>query len=166
MAHEVFIAYATTDKKIADAICKLLEDKGIPCWIAPRDSHGQFGGVIVDAVEQSKVLVFFFSKHSNASRNCLTECATAFQNNMSVIALRIDDTELSKDFRYYLQVFDWIDAQELPIEQHYETLFNKVAKELADITARAEAARKEKERLEAEAARAKGETEAAEIGKT
>ena len=101
MAHEVFIGYATPDKKIADAICKLLEDRGIPCWIAPRDSHGQFGGVIIEAVEQSKVMVFVFSKHSNVSRNCLTESATAFEKYINVIALRLDDTEPSKDFRYY-----------------------------------------------------------------
>src|SRR4030042_2635165 len=93
MAHEVFIGYSTPDKKIADAICKLLEDKGIPCWIAPRDVPiGRFGGVIVEAGTQSKVMVFVFSTHSNRSANCLTEVHTAFNKGIKIITLRLDDT--------------------------------------------------------------------------
>ena len=37
MPHDVIISYATIDKPIADAVCAKLEERGIRCWIAPRD---------------------------------------------------------------------------------------------------------------------------------
>ena len=35
--HEVFISYSSKDKTVADAACSVLENKGIRCWVAPRD---------------------------------------------------------------------------------------------------------------------------------
>lgn len=35
--HDVFISYASSDKPVADAVCAALEQRGIRCWIAPRD---------------------------------------------------------------------------------------------------------------------------------
>ncbi|MGH6991941.1 MAG: toll/interleukin-1 receptor domain-containing protein, partial [Caulobacteraceae bacterium] len=37
MAHHVFISYSNADKLIADRVCHALEEKGLRCWIAPRD---------------------------------------------------------------------------------------------------------------------------------
>jgi TIR domain len=37
VAHDVFIAYSSKDKSVADAICAGLEAGEIRCWIAPRD---------------------------------------------------------------------------------------------------------------------------------
>ena len=33
----VFISYSSANKGIADATCHILEECGIPCWIAPRN---------------------------------------------------------------------------------------------------------------------------------
>ena len=79
MAHEVFIGYALQDGAVANTICSLLESKGLKCWIAPRDMPpGRFGGAIIEAVSQSKVMVFVFSENSNSSTDCLTQVHTAF----------------------------------------------------------------------------------------
>ena len=40
MVHEVFISYSTADKITADAICHVLEQNKMKCWIAPRNIHG------------------------------------------------------------------------------------------------------------------------------
>ena len=37
MPHDVFVSYSADDKPTADAVCATLENKGIRCWIAPRD---------------------------------------------------------------------------------------------------------------------------------
>ncbi len=37
MAHDVFISYSNRDSQIANAICHMLEEVRIKCWIAPRD---------------------------------------------------------------------------------------------------------------------------------
>lgn len=33
----IFISYSSKDKNVADALCHYLEERGVPCWIAPRD---------------------------------------------------------------------------------------------------------------------------------
>ena len=49
MAHDIFLSYSSADAPAANAMCAALENKGIKCWIAPRDiapgSH--WGGSIV-----------------------------------------------------------------------------------------------------------------------
>ncbi|HEY6418688.1 MAG TPA: TIR domain-containing protein [Candidatus Binataceae bacterium] len=35
--HQIFISHDTHDQRAATAVCKALEDAGIPCWIASRD---------------------------------------------------------------------------------------------------------------------------------
>lgn len=37
MAHDVFVSYSNKDKPVADAVIAGLENKGIRCWVAPRD---------------------------------------------------------------------------------------------------------------------------------
>ena len=37
MAHDIFISYSTKDKYTADAICHVLEQNNLKCWIAPRN---------------------------------------------------------------------------------------------------------------------------------
>ena len=37
MSKDVFISHATEDQATAAEVCALLEARGIPCWIAPRD---------------------------------------------------------------------------------------------------------------------------------
>ncbi|MCR4992528.1 MAG: toll/interleukin-1 receptor domain-containing protein [Lachnospiraceae bacterium] len=34
---DVFISHSSKDKEIADKVVKFFEDKGLSCWIAPRD---------------------------------------------------------------------------------------------------------------------------------
>lgn len=37
MAYDIFVSYSSKDKPVADAVVAGLEQKGIRCWIAPRD---------------------------------------------------------------------------------------------------------------------------------
>ena len=37
MVHDVFISYAFEDKEYVDMVCAGLEQRGLTCWIAPRD---------------------------------------------------------------------------------------------------------------------------------
>src|SRR5579884_2349304 len=48
LSKHVFISYATPDQEAADRLCRLLEEQGIGCWIAPRDvtPGGEYGVAI------------------------------------------------------------------------------------------------------------------------
>ena len=75
MAHEVFISYSTKDKAVADAVCARLEQDNCRCWYAPRDimPGADWAGSIIEAIEQSKVMVLIFTDFANESRQVLRE---------------------------------------------------------------------------------------------
>lgn len=70
MAHDVFISYSFEDKATADAICATLENNNIRCWIAPRDiiPGTDWGASIIDAINESNVMVLVFSQNANLFR--------------------------------------------------------------------------------------------------
>jgi len=167
MSYEVFICYSSQDKAVADAVCATLERIGLRCWIAPRDvPAGKWGGAIMEAVAQSRLMVLIFSADSNNSANCLSEVHAAFSKRDTIIPFKIDNTTPSGDMEYYLQTYHWLDARTPPLEMHLQGLADRVKTDLAHTAAREEAgSRAKKEADEAkkaqETARVKKEAEEA-----
>ena len=128
MAHDVFISYSSGDKTIADAVCAKLENRKIRCWIAPRDvPAGQpFASSIVNAINESRVIVLVLSTGSNKSVHVLREVSEAVDKGLPIIPLRIEDVEPSTEMRYYIKSLHWLDAMSPPIENHLEKLANSV----------------------------------------
>src|SRR5688572_4482445 len=73
--HDVFISYSSSDKHTADAICAALEARRWRCWIAPRDVVGgsEWGASIIEAIEQSRLMVLVYSANANRSQQVLRE---------------------------------------------------------------------------------------------
>ena len=95
MPHDVIISYATIDKPIADAVCAKLEERGIRCWIAPRDilAGMDYAEAIISAIDSAKMLVLIFSSHANASENVKREAERAVHDGLPMIPFRIEDVE-------------------------------------------------------------------------
>src|SRR2546421_5205266 len=85
MPRDVFISHSAQDKKVAETICGALEQGGIQCWVAPRDVRPgrSFPGEITRAIQQNKVLLMIFSRHSNSSEQVLREVQLAVGENAS-----------------------------------------------------------------------------------
>jgi hypothetical protein len=120
MPRDVFISHSAQDKKVAETICGALEESGIPCWVAPRDVRPgrSFPGEITRAIQQSKVMLMIFSRHSNSSEQVLREVQLAVDCHVPIIRLRIEDIPLSDDLRYYLSTPHWLDALTHPLSKH------------------------------------------------
>jgi len=120
MARDVFISHSAQDKKVSETICAALEQSGIRCWIAPRDVRPgkSFPGEITRAIQQSKVMLLIFSRHSNSSEQVLREVQLAVDSHLPIVRLRIEDIPLSDDLRYYLSTPHWIDALSHPVSKH------------------------------------------------
>jgi hypothetical protein len=112
MAHDVFISYSNQDKTEANAVCATLESRGIRCWIAPRDitPGTSWPAAIVEAIGSSKVFVLVFSDRSNQSKQVAKEVGEAFDNEIPIVPLRLDDVKPSKEMRYYMRSTHWLDA--------------------------------------------------------
>lgn len=128
MAHDVFISYSTQDKPVADAACAKLEAKGVRCWLAPRDilPGRTWGGSIVQAIRECRVMVLVFSSHSNRSKQVLREVERAVNKDVVIVPLRIDDAPLSDDMEYFISSPHWLDALTPPLERHLERLAETV----------------------------------------
>lgn len=128
MAHDVFISYSANDKPIAEAMCSTLESNGLRCWIAPRDilPGMDWGGSIVDAIATSRVMVLVLSSNSNTSSQVKREVERAVNKDVIVIPFRIEDVSLSKSLEYQLSSTHWMDAVTPPIEDHLQTLAEKI----------------------------------------
>jgi tetratricopeptide (TPR) repeat protein len=128
MPHTVFVSYSSKDAHVANAVCEHLEQAGIPCWIAPRDvlPGSKYGAVLLEAIEESKLLVIVLSSHSNESPQVELEVERAVSKGMLVVPFRIDQAPLSKSLEYFLSASHWIDASTGPIEQHLAKLTSTI----------------------------------------
>jgi hypothetical protein len=128
MAHDVFISYSNKDKKVADGICHGLETRGLRCWIAPRDvMPGQnWGSALVDAIENTKVVVLVFSSNANSSAQVYREMERAVSDGKPIIPVRIEDIAPSRDLEFYISAAHWMDVWDTPQEQYTDRLAQNI----------------------------------------
>jgi hypothetical protein len=124
MAHDVFVSYSSKDKPIADAVVAGLENKGIRCWVAPRDitPGSSWGEAIIKAIEGSRFMVLILSGNSNRSKQVLREVERAVANDVIIIPFRIENIDPSGAMAYFLSTEHWLDALTPPIENHIAKL--------------------------------------------
>ena len=111
MAKDVFISHSSKDAEISGTICRALEDRGLQCWIAPRDiGPGEnFQEAIVRAIRAAKVMVLIFSANANDSAEVKKELVLASQHKLSVIPVRLEDVVPAEAFAYELSTRQWVD---------------------------------------------------------
>jgi hypothetical protein len=124
MAHDVFVSYSKRDKQVADAVVAGLEQRGIRCWIAPRDvTPGKtWGHEIVEAISNSKIMVMILSEAANKSSQVVREVERAANEEVIIIPFRIDNIAPTGDIAYFLSTTHWLDALTPPLESHIDQL--------------------------------------------
>ncbi len=130
MGHDVFISYSSHDKKVADAACALLEQRGHRCWIAPRDilSGVEWGKAIVDGIRGARIFVLIFSANANRSPQVNREVERAVSMGIAIIPFRIEDVAPSDSLEYFISNQHWLDALTQPLERHIGHLADVVAR--------------------------------------
>lgn len=126
--HDAFISYASPDKPIADAACAVLEQRGIRCWMAPRDvTPGlEWGAEIVRAIKESAVMVLVYSRNANASSQVKREVERAVSRGIAVVPFRIEDVPASETLEFFISTPHWLDALTPPMERHLQYLAETV----------------------------------------
>ena len=112
MNHDVFISYSSRDKTTALAICHVLEEHRIRCWMAPRDipPGADYGDVIDEAIVGCRLFVLVFSGPATLSQWVKGELNLAFTERKIIIPYRIDETPLTGAMRLILNQTHWIEA--------------------------------------------------------
>jgi hypothetical protein len=129
VAHDVFLSHSHADKVFADAICHKLEANGIRCWVAPRDIRPSedWAEAIINAMDNSLVLVLVFSASSNSSPQVRREVERAVNKGLHVLPFRIENVPLSKSLEYFISTQHWLDAIDGEIDFHLGQLHECIA---------------------------------------
>jgi TolB-like protein/thioredoxin-like negative regulator of GroEL len=127
-----FVSYAAADKATADTLTAWLEQRGIRCWIAPRDvpAGAIYADAIVRAINEAPALVLLLSRSATGSSHVGKELERASSKSKQIIAVRLDEAPLTPAFEYFLSESQWVDV---PADGR-EIAFARVAESLRDST--------------------------------
>lgn len=130
---DVFISYHfRSSRHIADALVHSLEEKGIRCWYAPRNTISAYAGEIYRAIQTAKVFLVIMNSEASRSVDVLNEINLVMQrirsrHEVTFMSFRIEDSgELSDDMKYYAGRYHWIDAIDPPTREQINELVCRV----------------------------------------
>lgn len=108
----VFISHASANAALAERICRLMEKRGVTCWIAPRDVElgTRYGEAIIRAIESCQALFVLLSDESNQSDAVTNEVERAFSNKKRIIPLRLKDVKPMPALAFFLGQAQWVDV--------------------------------------------------------
>ena len=100
----IFISFNRQDREKAFKINKQIESAlGAKCWIDFEDiASGDFVQQILHAIEESYIIVCFYSKNSEDSQWQRRELEYAIQNNKTIIPLLIDSIPNNSWYYHHL----------------------------------------------------------------
>jgi TIR domain-containing protein len=99
---DAFISYASHDTHVAAA----LEDRGLKCWIAPRDvtPGAHYASEIVHAIDSARAIVLILSQDAANSPRVLREIERAASKRHPVPGLRYADAHVSHSLRRFCRL--------------------------------------------------------------
>ena len=116
MEHDVFISYSSKNSDTANAICHVLEENKIKCWIAPRNIQpgSDYADCIDNAISTCKIFILVFSAPSQESKWVKGELNVAFDSNKIIIPFKVENVSLYGAMRVILNDKHWLDAYPNP----------------------------------------------------
>ena len=130
MKYDVFISYSSYDQKVVEGLCAYLEQHKIRCFVAYRDIPKTvvWAKAIVEALDESRMMVVVFSEYFNNSDQVDREIELASEDKKPILTFRITNDTFKGAKRYYLKNINWIDAFPNP-----EEVFGSVAENIAKL---------------------------------
>lgn len=123
--YDIFISYSRKDSELVLFVVKQLQEIGFTVWIDKDgiESGDAFKSVIVRAIKNSLVFLFFSSKNSNDSPWTVKEVNTAVHLKKTIIPVRLDDADYNDSILFDLVGIDFVD---LCIEEKRGMALNKL----------------------------------------
>ena len=125
---KVFISYTTSDKKVAHRLCDELENRGVDCWIAPRDvvPGMNYGKCIIKAIKSCALMVLVYSKKADVSPQVQREVERAVSRNVAIIPVRVEEVVPSEEMEYFISSTHWLDLYGSSLENCVDELINTI----------------------------------------
>ena len=135
-SYDIFISYSNKDKDIVHKYAKYLENLGYVVWYDVKGLYGgaKFAGEIADAIEASKLFVFFSSENSNKSEWTKGEIFLAQKFKKQILPVRIDDSDYEKSVMIVLLPLQYIVCKNGVYNESLEELRNAISKFIGEPT--------------------------------
>lgn len=135
MNHDIFISYSRYDSGVVNKLVALLEQEGYSVWI-DRDgieSGEDFKRVILNAIKESRLVLFFSSEHSNVSDWTAKEIGVAVRYKKHIVPIKLDDSNFNAAVEFDLINLDYVDYSKASIrkamlEKLLRTVRNKLGR--------------------------------------
>ena len=127
-------ATATEDLAWAEAVAAALEAGGLHCWLAARDitpGAAAYSGEIAKAIKRSRVMVALVSRHASASAHVVREVTLAFDRNLPVVPMKIDNEALGDALEYFFTMAQMLVVVGLAPERALAALLRAVQRHRA-----------------------------------
>jgi hypothetical protein len=126
VAHDIFISHAAEDRGIADAACAALEERGLACWLAPRDllPGQEAADAVAGAVARAKLLILILSAASGAAPQVRREVERAAGHGVPILVFRIADVPPPP----MPDAADMLDALLPPVAPHLDYLGDRAVR--------------------------------------
>ena len=128
MKKNIFVSYTHDDKRVADALVKYLEERGIPCFIAPRDiDPGKpYASNLMKAIDNCTLVLLIASDAINQSDHVLNEVDAIVNKKKDILPIFIEDFEMNADYRYYLGRKQWVIAYPDAPQSYFDKIVDSV----------------------------------------
>jgi len=125
---KIFINFSDKDRAKAVQLCEVLESSGFKCWISCRDipAGANYKEKIIEALSTSRLMILLISETSCNSKYVIREVELAFDNDVSIIPIRIDDVKPAGMLKYSIATVNWINAFEKPLGEYYPLIISAV----------------------------------------
>lgn len=119
MQPTAFISHASADAAQAMKLAGLLEQRGVRCWIAPRDvTPGQpYADEIVRGIEGCAAFVLLATGTSLSSRNVLNELEQAHRSARTIYTVMVNQPKVPSDASYYVARLHWLQTDGTDLEE-------------------------------------------------
>lgn len=109
--YDVFISYSREDTNVVAEFIHRFEEEGLRVWVDLDgvESGDAFKRVIVKAIRNSSIVIFFSSASSNASEWTPKEIGVAIHFGKKVIPVKLDHTKYNDEIAFDLLGLDYID---------------------------------------------------------
>ena len=122
--YSAFISYASENREKADEICASLEQRGLTCWIAPRNIRAgrEYADEIIHGLERSAAVVLVLSEAANTSVFVLREIERAVSKDINVVPVRIEEVTPSPGLELFISGTHWMDVWRGTWDDHMDRL--------------------------------------------
>ncbi len=129
MSAPIFISHASEDREFAEKVTAYLEQRGVKCFIAPRDIRpgADYAEQIIDGLDAAGAIVFLLSESSNKSIFVRKEIERSVSKGKNVFTVRIREVTPARALELFVSSEQWIDAWRPPITQYLDRLAEGIA---------------------------------------